>query len=155
MIWGKIRKVGKYFFSSLFWHGLFEYICFSYKPLSIVILNVLSICDCNLCSCLANLTQQRILEWPLLHIFSYVFILYLMKILLRNELGFMFDQKEKKKKKLKLFLCVRYKLCLFCMLSVKDISDCQLLIKGCYFYLPKNTWESGCAGQLTQSFSSF
>ena len=98
MIWGKIRKVGKYFFSSLFWHGLFEYICFSYKPLSIVILNVLSICDCNLCSCLANLTQQRILEWPLLHIFSYVFILYLMKILLRNELGFMFDQKEKKKK---------------------------------------------------------
>ena len=50
-----------------------EYVCFSYKLLSIVTLNVLSTCDCNLCSCLANLTQQRTLEWPLLHIFFFFF----------------------------------------------------------------------------------
>ena len=153
MILEKIRKVGKYFFSGLIRHVLFECICFSYKLMSIVILTILSTCDCNLCSCLANLTQQRILEWPFLHIFSFVLIL------LSNENS----TKEwawiyvwpTEKKGLELFLCVRCKLCLFCMLSVKDISECQLLIKGCYFCLPKNTWESGCAGQLTQSFSSF
>lgn len=61
----------------------------------------------------------------------------------------------KTKKGLEMFLSVRSKLCLSCMLSMKDISQCQLLIKGCCFDLPKNTWESGCAGQLTQCFSSF
>ena len=58
-------------FTSLVRHVLLEYVCFSYKLLSIVTLNVLSTCDCNLCSCLANLTQQRTLEWPLLHFFFF------------------------------------------------------------------------------------
>ena len=60
--------------------------------------------------------------------------LCLMEIL-RNELGFMFHQK--KKKGLEWFLCVHYKLCLFCMFSMKDISECQLFIKRCYSI----TWE--------------
>lgn len=69
----------------------------------------------------------------LTHISSFVLIL-LMKVLLRNELGFMFDQEKKKRKKpLELFLCVRYKLCLFCMLSMKDISECQLFIRAAIF----------------------
>lgn len=91
-------------FTSLVRHVLLEYVCFSYKLLSIVTLNVLSTCDCNLCSCLANLTQQRTLEWPLLHFFF--FFLCLMKtLLLRNELGFMFDQQKNKKRAGVVSLC--------------------------------------------------
>lgn len=48
---------------------LLDYICFSYKPMCIVIWNIFSTCGCHLCSCSANLTQQRILEWPLTHFF--------------------------------------------------------------------------------------
>lgn len=129
MWFGENQKSWQVFFSSAIRHVLFEYICSSHKPVCTVILSIVSTRDRNMCSCSANLTQQRILEWPLLHIFSFVLILCLMKILLRNELGFMFD--KKKMKELELFLCVRYKLCLLCMLSMKDISECQLLIKGC------------------------
>lgn len=99
-----------------------------------LLLNILSIYNCNLCSCLANFTQQRIPEWPLSHIFLFVLILCLMKIILLNELGFMF---HKGKRGLELFLCVLYKLCLFCMFSKRDILECQLFMKGCYF----TTWE--------------
>jgi hypothetical protein len=68
---------------------------------------------------LADVTQQRILEWPLLLIFYFTLIIYL-----RNELGYVFDQKKQKEKERKgwrKFLCVCYQLCLFCMLPVKGV----------------------------------
>lgn len=49
-------------------------------------------------------------------------------------LGLCLTGKQKQKQKwLELFLCVRYKLCLFCMLSMKDISECQLFIRAAIF----------------------
>lgn len=116
MILEKIRKVGKYFFSGLIRHVLFEYICFSYKLMSIVTLNILSTCDCNLCSCLANLTRTAHPGMAILTPFSFLLILYLMTILLRNELGFMFDQQKKKKGWSCFFVCAVSFACSACCL---------------------------------------
>lgn len=84
--------------------------------MSIVTLNILSTCDCNLCSCLANLTRTAHPGMAILTPFSFLLILYLMTILLRNELGFMFDQQKKKKGWSCFFVCAVSFACSACCL---------------------------------------
>lgn len=116
-----------------------------------LLLNILSIYNCNLCSCLANYTQQRIPEWPLLHIFLFVLILCLMEIILLNELGFMFHKGKKGVRVVS--LCALSFACSACFLrgAFQNVSFSWRVA----ILLPETTWESGFAGQLIPCFSSF
>lgn len=155
--WEKSEKLASVFFITLLRH-VFEYVCFFYKPMCIVMSNILK--TCIVICAHVWLIWLNSTSWNGLSYTRFLFCLnFVSNESSTKEWAWIYVWPEKKKKQKTRsgwsYLCVRYKLCLFCMLSVKDISECQLFIRGCYFYLPKNTWESGCAGQLTQCFSSF
>lgn len=82
-------------------------------------------------------------EWPLLLIFSLCLNYVSNEVLLRNELGYVFHQTSYNKTVGGLeVLCVCCKLCLFCMLSRKDVSQCQLFIRAAIFIYP-DAWKVG------------
>lgn len=93
-------------------------------------------------------------EWPLLLIFPLCLNYVSNEVLLRNELGYVFYQTSCNKTvgRLEVF-CVPCKLCLFCMLSRKDISHCQLFAE--LLYLCTTMPDKWVCTSTDPCFSSF
>lgn len=104
----------------------------------------LSTCDCNLCSCSANLTQQRILEWPLLHIF-FLCLNFVSNESSTKEWAWIYVWQKKKKKRKGwscFFVCAISFACYACCLwrTFQNVSFWPRAANVIYLRIPERVW---------------